>query len=96
MGSVPMFFSIRATEGEEDTPLMIEILFSLVRCLLMGDPFSTFSIRVPSIPKELLHFPSEKSPNQAATVAGSLCLSQTSSGYPRTLRTFLLPCSRLV
>jgi hypothetical protein len=28
----------RTTEGEEDTPLTLGILFSLDRCLLMGDP----------------------------------------------------------
>ncbi len=28
---------MRTTEGEEDTPLTVEILFSLDRCLLMGD-----------------------------------------------------------
>jgi len=29
---------MRTTEGEEDTPLTVGILFSLDRCLLMGDP----------------------------------------------------------
>jgi len=32
---------MRTTEGEEDTPLTVGILFSLDRCLLMGDPMSS-------------------------------------------------------
>jgi len=30
------------TKGEEDNPLTAGILFSLDRCLLMGDPYSLF------------------------------------------------------
>jgi len=38
---------IRTTEGEEDIPLTVGILFSLDRCLLMGDPNSFGSKFIP-------------------------------------------------
>jgi hypothetical protein len=33
-------------EGEEETPLTLGILFSLDRCLLMGDPKFLYYLRI--------------------------------------------------